>query len=109
MCVRDQIKIHLVETYDALYKFDIVVISESMLDQAVKYEAIYIEGLSKEIYCSDHPSNTKTGAMCLYFRKGLLIKRRADLEQFFLVGYVEERLWWPIQSPNKGKKKKASS
>ena len=28
---------------------------------------------------------------------------------FFLVGYVEERPWWPIQSPNKGKKKKASS
>ena len=21
----------------------------------------------------------------------------------FLVGYVEERLWWPKQSPNKGK------
>ena len=28
---------------------------------------------------------------------------------FFLVGYVEERLWWPIQSPNIGRKKKASS
>ena len=28
---------------------------------------------------------------------------------FFLVGYVEERLWWPIQSPNKGRKRKASS
>ena len=28
---------------------------------------------------------------------------------FFLVGYVEERLWWPIQSPNVGEKKKASS
>ena len=28
----------------------------------------------------------------------------------FLVGYVEERLWWPIQSPNIiGGKKKASS
>ena len=26
---------------------------------------------------------------------------------FFLVGYVEERPWWPIQSPNKGRKKKA--
>ena len=24
---------------------------------------------------------------------------------FFLVGYVEERPWWPIQSPNKGRKK----
>ena len=28
---------------------------------------------------------------------------------FFLVGYVEERLWWPIQSPNIGGKKKAIS
>ena len=28
---------------------------------------------------------------------------------FFLVGYVEERPSWPIQSPNKGRKKKASS
>ena len=27
----------------------------------------------------------------------------------FLVGYVEERLWLPIQSPNKGRKKKANS
>ena len=28
---------------------------------------------------------------------------------FFLVGHVEERLWWPIQGPNKGRKKKANS
>ena len=26
---------------------------------------------------------------------------------FFLVGHVEERPWWPIQSPNIGRKKKA--
>ena len=25
----------------------------------------------------------------------------------FLVSYVEERPWWPIQSPNKGMKQKA--
>ena len=30
-------------------------------------------------------------------------------EIFFLVGYVEERLWWPMQSPNIGGKKKAIS
>lgn len=51
-----------------------------MLDQTVKYEEIYIEGFSKEIYHSDHPSNTKTGAVCLYFREGLPIKRRTDHE-----------------------------
>ena len=26
---------------------------------------------------------------------------------FFLVGYVEEKLWWPIQNPYIGRKKKA--
>ena len=25
---------------------------------------------------------------------------------FFLVSYVGERPWWPMQSPNKGRKKK---
>ena len=30
-----------------------------------------------------------------------------DKKFFFLVGHVEERLWWPIQSPNKGGKKTA--
>ena len=28
---------------------------------------------------------------------------------FLLVGYVKERLWWPIQSPNIGRKKNANS
>ena len=31
----------------------------------------------------------------------------SERECFFLVSYVEERPWWPIQSPNKGRKKKA--
>ena len=57
-----------------------IAISESMLDQTVKNEEIYIEGFSKEIYRSDHPSNTKTGGVCLYFHEGLPIKRRTDLE-----------------------------
>ena len=34
---------------------------------------------------------------------------KATSDVFFLVGYVEERLWWPIQSSNIGGKKKASS
>ena len=31
----------------------------------------------------------------------------ADFFLLFLVSYAEERPWWPIQSPNKGSKKKA--
>ena len=51
-----------------------------MLDSSVINEEICIEGYSKEIYRSDHPSNTKTGGVCLYFREGLPIKQRTDLQ-----------------------------
>ena len=30
---------------------------------------------------------------------------RKLVQTSFLVGYVEERPWWPIQSPNKGRRK----
>ena len=32
------------------------------------------------MYRNDHPSNTKTRRVCLYFRKGLPIKQRTDLQ-----------------------------
>ena len=33
------------------------------------------------IFRSDHPSNSKIGGACAYFRQGLPIKRRSDLEE----------------------------
>ena len=51
-----------------------------MLDSSVSNFGIFIEGFSREIYRSDHPSNTKLGGVCLYFREGLPIRRRTDLE-----------------------------
>ena len=80
LCARDRIKIPLIETYDALHKFDIIAVSESMLDKSIKNDEIYIEGFSKDVFRSDHPSNTKTGGVCLYAREGLPIRRRKDLE-----------------------------
>ena len=38
-----------------------------------------------------------------YFRYFMSI----NLEDICFVSYVEQRLWWPIQSPNRGRKKKA--
>ena len=71
ICARDRIKIPLIETYDALHKFDIIAISESMLDETVKNDENYIEGLSKEIYRNDHPSKIPKLAECVsFFAKG---------------------------------------
>ena len=51
-----------------------------MLDSSVSNNDILIDGFSDEIYHSDHPSNTKIGGVCLFFREGMPIKRRINLE-----------------------------
>lgn len=80
ICARDNIKISLIEAYNSIHRFDVIAISESMLNSSISNEDIFIEGFSKEIYRNDHPSNTRKGGVCLYFREGLPIKRRTDLE-----------------------------
>ena len=34
---------------------------------------------------------------------------KTETSLLLLVSYVEERPWWPIQSPNKGRRKKEES
>ena len=64
ICARGSVKIPLIEAYDSLYKYDIIAISESMLDSSDINEEICIEGYSKEMYRSGYPSNT----FVLHFR-----------------------------------------
>ena len=80
ICARNGVKISQIEAYDAIHKFDVIAISESMLDGTIRNDAIRIKGFSPEVFRNDHPSNSKTGGVCLYFRDGLPIKRRDDLE-----------------------------
>ena len=51
-----------------------------MLNNAIKNDEIFTDGCSKDVFCSNHPSNTKAGGVCLYAREGLTIRRGADLE-----------------------------
>ena len=74
ICARGAVKIPLIEAYD------LIAISETMLDSTIGNDVISIEGFSREIYRADHPSDNKIGGVCLYFREGLPIKRRKDLE-----------------------------
>ena len=81
ICARYSTKVPLIEPYSSMYNYDIIALSETMLDNTVRNEDIYIEGFSKkEIFRNDHPSNTKVGGVCLYFREGLRIKSRKDHE-----------------------------
>ena len=80
ICAKNGVKISKIEAHDAIHKFDVIAISESMLDSTIRNDAIRIKGFSPEVFRNDHPSNSKTGGVCLYFRDGLPIKRRDDLE-----------------------------
>ena len=71
----------MIEAYNSIHHFDVLAISESMLDRTISNNDIFIEGFSRDIYRSDHPSNSKIGGVCLYFRESLPVKRRSDLEE----------------------------
>ena len=81
ICARGGIKTSLIEAYNSIHHFDVIAISESMLDRTISNDEIFIEGFSREIFRSDHLSNSKVGGACVYFREGLPIKRRGDLEE----------------------------
>ena len=81
ICAREGIEISLIEAYNSVHKLDVFAVSETMLDCSISDdEDIFIAGFSKEVYRSDHPSDTKVGDVCLYLRENLSIKRRTDLE-----------------------------
>ena len=77
---REQVKIPIIEAYNSVHRYDIFAISETMLNSTVHNDDIFIKGLSREIYRSDHVNNIRIGGVCIYYREGLAIKRRRDLE-----------------------------
>ena len=67
-------------SYTKSYTDIFVTLTDLLYEILLSTPFILFEGFSREVYRSDHPSNTKTGGVCLYFREGLAIKRRQDLE-----------------------------
>ena len=81
ICARGSVKIPLIEAYNSLHHHDIMALSESMLDSSISSENIYIEGFSCEVYRNDHPSNSKVGGVCIYFKQ----RRNLELMQDTIV------------------------
>lgn len=80
-----------------------------MLNSTVQNDDIFIEGFSREIYHSDHVNNIRSGEVCIYYREGLAIKRRKDLELLNEMVCAEVNVarkknftfcplpqWWPL-------------
>ena len=57
--VENKVKIRLIETISSVHKFDIIALSKTYLNDTIPNNDIEIEGYRSDIFCSDHPTNTK--------------------------------------------------
>ena len=79
LAAHDFLKVSLIEAFITTHNFDIICLSETFLDSTVSQddENIMINGYS--LLRADHPSNSKRGGVCFYFKEHLPLSRRNDL------------------------------
>ena len=82
LTTRNNTRISLIETYDySTFNYDRIAVSDARLNQCIDNEDVLIEGFSSDIFCSDHPSNSRVpGDVCIYYKENIPIKPRKDLE-----------------------------
>ena len=68
------IKISLLKTYIATHKPDVICLSETYLDSSISNYNYNLEIPGYDLSRADHPSNTKRGGFCVYYRNSLPLK-----------------------------------
>ena len=66
--VHDYSKLFLLKACISVHKFDIICLSETYLDSTVPLDDDNLVISRYNLIRSDHPSNTKRGAVCLYYK-----------------------------------------
>ena len=67
----DYSKLFLLKAYISAHKFDIICLSETYLDSTVSLDDVNLVISGYNLILSDHPSNTKRGGVCLYYKNYL--------------------------------------
>ena len=67
-------KVSLLSAYTSIHKFDIICLSETYLNSETSPDDINLEIHGCNIIRNDHPSNTKRGAVCVYYKNTLPFK-----------------------------------
>ena len=68
------IKLSLLRPYIAIHKFDVVCLSETYLKASISNDDDSLEVPGYNLFRADHPSNTKRGGVCIYYRNSLPLK-----------------------------------
>ena len=73
------IKLSLLEGYINVNISDIICLSETFLDSSIPIDGNRLNIPGCSMMRADHPSNTKRGGVCLYYKEHLRIIRRNDI------------------------------
>ena len=68
------IRISLLKTYIATHKLDVICLSETYVCSSISNNDGNLKILGYDLYRADHPSNTKRGGVCIYYRNSLPLK-----------------------------------
>ena len=90
----DFIKISLIEAFNSVQNFDIICISETFLDSTYLPDDPKLSLQGYAMIRSDHPSNTKRGGVCIFYKEHLPFVNRTDLS------FVDECLVGEINYKN---------
>ena len=63
--------VFFLKAYIAVYKFDIICISRTYLDTSITSDDDNLEILGYKFIRSDHPSSSKRGGVCIYYKSAL--------------------------------------
>ena len=72
--VHNYVKISLLRAYISTHKFDVICISETYLDSDTSDDDDNLKIAGYNLIRADHPSNTKRGGVCIYYKHSLAFK-----------------------------------
>ena len=79
LTAHDNIKISLLQAYVTQYNCDIICISETFLNSSIQNDDDRIKIDGYNLIRSDHPSDSKKGGVCIYYKEHISLIKRDDI------------------------------
>ena len=79
IAAHNYVKLSMLEAYNAVYKYDVICLSETFLDSSHSNDDQSLNFQGYKMIRADHPNNTKHGGVCMYYKEHLPLKIRSDI------------------------------
>ena len=79
LTAHDSIKISLLQTYITQHNYDIICLSETFLNSSIETNDDRISIDEYNLIRADHPSDSKRGGVCIYYKEHIPLIKRDDI------------------------------